>query len=91
MGKTSRRKTASLQRETEQLRKQSAMLPFLLIFGGAWLVFGLAALGTGYVRQDPSVYPAGGAIVLLGAIMVVRAILLRRRVLAKLAERKGSA
>ena len=88
MGKTSRRKAASREREreTEDLRKKTAMLPFLLIFGAAWLVFGLAALGTGIVRHEGPAMTAGGAICLLGALMLVRALVLRRRVLARLSE-----
>ena len=91
MGKTSRRRSATreLERETEDLRKKTAMLPFLLIFGAAWLVFGLAAVGTGIARQEGPAVTAGGAICLLGALMLARALVLRRRVLARLKGLKG--
>lgn len=83
MGKTSRRKSESVQRQAEELRRQSALIPFHLVFGVAWLLFGIVALVYGFSNQDRGALTAGGAVSFLGVLLLGRAVSVRRKVRAE--------
>jgi hypothetical protein len=82
MGKTSRRKSDSGQRRAEALRKENALFPFHLLFGLAWVLFGLVALVYGFRTREQGALAAGGLVTVLGGFLLVRAVTAWRRVRA---------
>jgi len=82
MGKTSRRKSDSGQRRAEAIRKENALFPFHLLFGLAWVLFGLVALVYGFRTREQGALAAGGLVTVLGGFLLVRAVTAWRRVRA---------
>lgn len=87
--KVQRRQEQETRRHTEGLRRKSAMLPFLLIFGAGWFLFGTACVVQGYLIRDNSWLLAGGTVALIGAGLLVRAALIRRSILVELGPGAG--